>query len=47
MAKSFELLTCDNDRYGYEILKGHRDIFTIDEVVKAEKLFLKKFFGLN
>jgi hypothetical protein len=41
--RTFDLLACDNDRYGYEILYGDRSILTIDEILKAENLFLKNF----
>ena len=35
----FKKLTQDSDRYGYEILVGGKDILTIEEVLRAEKLF--------
>lgn len=41
----YELLTCDNDRYGFEVLVGDRHVFKIEELLNAEKNFLKEFFG--
>ena len=42
----FENLSCDNDRYGFEILIGKKNNLTIEEVIKAETFFLNELFGL-
>lgn len=41
--KEFKKLTQDTDRYGYEILVGDKNILTMEEVLRAEKEFLKEF----
>jgi hypothetical protein len=39
----FDTIKQDTDRYGYEILVGEKEMLTIEEVIRAEKLFLKDF----
>jgi hypothetical protein len=43
--KTFKLLTCDNDRYGYEILYGPRTKFSIESIINAELSFINYFFS--
>lgn len=45
--KKFECLQADTDRYGYEILLGKRDEFTIESLSCAEQDFLHDFLGAN
>lgn len=41
--KKFKQLIQDTDRYGFEVLVGDKNVLTIDEVLEAEKIFLKEF----
>lgn len=43
----FQEINNDNERFGYEILKGKKSKLTIDEVLKAERNFLKDFVSIN
>ena len=42
---SYKLLTCDNDRYGFEILTGPRQQLTREVVAAAEAAFLQRLLG--
>lgn len=37
----FDDISNDNERVGYEILYGHRDVMSIDAIEKAEKAFIE------
>jgi biotin carboxylase len=41
--KKFDYLNCDNDRYGFEILIGHRNELTYQKISEAEKMLLMEF----
>lgn len=43
--KQFANISSDNERYGFEILSGPRDVLTFDEVSRAEAAFLRDFLG--
>ena len=43
--KSFDAITQDAERYGYEILNGARTELTIDKVEEMEKRFVQVFMG--
>lgn len=43
--KSFDAITQDAERYGYEILNGARSVLTIDKVEEMEKRFVQDFMS--
>jgi hypothetical protein len=43
--RRYELLTCDNDRHGFETLIGDRTLLTAEAILRAERAFLGEFFG--